>query len=387
MTKRVKMVIVHLSSVRTANDIAVFGRACCALARAGHEVSYAVPASADHVAENIRILAIRKPGRLRLQRMLFTTWSAYRRAVRVPADLFYVHDPEMLPMALLLRMRGARVIYYAHEDAPRDVMSRHYLPMPFRPVVARFVEAVERFVCPRLTALVAATDTIATRMRSLHPQVITVHNYPRLDMLEGPTVRWMDRPHAVVYFGCISLVRGILEILEALALLPEGSPARLVLAGQFSPPSLAGEMMRHPGWRRVEWLGHVDPARIPQLLLTARAGLVVYHPEANHLTAEPYKLFEYMAAGIPVIASDFSHWRNIISSARCGMLVDPGNPVEISRAIDTLVADTELAEQLGAHGRRFARDQCDGDRETDKLSELCERIVRMPEPRRRLEQE
>jgi glycosyltransferase involved in cell wall biosynthesis len=381
------MKIVHLSSVRTANDIAVFGRACRVLASAGHEVSYAVPASVDHVAENIRILAIRKPGRPRLQRMLFTTWSAYRRAARVPADLFFVHDPEMLPVALVLRMRGARVVYYAHEDAPRDVMSRYYLPMPFRPVVARFVEAVEHLVCPRLTALVAATDTIATRMRSLHPQVITVRNYPRLDVLEGPAVRWMERPHTIVYLGGISLVRGIREILEALALLPEGSPARLVLAGQFSPPSLAAEMMRHPGWRRVEWLGHIDPARIPQLLLRARAGLVVYHPEANHVTAEPYKLFECMAAGIPLIASDFSHWRTIISSARCGILVDPRNPVEISQAIDTLVADTELAEQLGAHGRRFARDRCDGDRETAKLLELCERIVRLPERRCRLEQE
>jgi len=107
----------------------------------------------------------------------------------------------------------------------------------------------------------------------------------------------------------------------AMGLLPREISARLAIVGAWDPPELAESLSTMPGWDRVDSLGMLDRPRLAEILKTARAGLVLLHPEPNYLTALPVKLFEYMCAGIPVIASDLPGCRDIVSSAKCGLLV------------------------------------------------------------------
>src|SRR3546814_3897042 len=77
----------------------------------------------------------------------------------------------------------------------------------------------------------------------------------------------------------------------------------------------------------------------------ARAGLVLLHPTNNYLVIRPNKLFEYMAAGLPVIASDFGHWREVVEPAGCGLLVNPTDTRAIARAIEHLIGHPEEADR------------------------------------------
>jgi glycosyltransferase involved in cell wall biosynthesis len=135
-----------------------------------------------------------------------------------------------------------------------------------------------------------------------------------------------------------------------MALLPKDLRADLRLVGNWENPELAASLKQLPGWNRTTFLGLLDRAEVAGELQKAYAGLVVLHPEANYVTSQPVKLYEYMCAGLPVIASDFAVWREIVTKARCGLLVNPLKPQEIAEAMEYLLTHPEEAEEMGRRG-------------------------------------
>jgi glycosyltransferase involved in cell wall biosynthesis len=146
------------------------------------------------------------------------------------------------------------------------------------------------------------------------------------------------------------------------------------MAGTFAPADLLEACRRRPGWSRVEATGHLDRGAVNRLLQTSIAGLVTFHPQPNHMTAQPNKLFEYMSAGLPLIASSFPMWRELVSSIDCGLVVDPLNPIQIARAIDRLVDHPNEAERMGRNGRDAILERFNWSREESALLELYRRL-------------
>jgi glycosyltransferase involved in cell wall biosynthesis len=282
-----------------------------------------------------------------------------------------VHDPELLPAALRLKRRGKTVLYDAHEDLPLQLLGKPYLAPWARRAAALAATRYLRHACPRLDGVVAATPHIRDWFLPLQPRTIDVNNYPRLEeFTPGPA--WEARPVQACYVGGLSEIRGIRELVRACELLR--SPARLALAGDFSEPALAAQMRTAPGWRRVDAHGRLGREAVAALLGQSRAGLVTLHPLAHHRDALPVKLFEYMAAGIPVIASDFAGWRAIVDGARCGLCVDPLEPSAIAAAIDYLLDHPELASRMGDNGRQAVAAHYNWHTESHKLISFYEQL-------------
>lgn len=103
-------------------------------------------------------------------------------------------------------------------------------------------------------------------------------------------------------------------------------------------------------------------------------GLVTLAPIPNYIESYPTKLFEYMAAGVPVVASDFPLWRSIVDGAGCGLLVDPADPQQIADAIDWLIDHPEEAARMGENGRRAAHDTYNWQGEASKLRALYAKL-------------
>jgi glycosyltransferase involved in cell wall biosynthesis len=178
-----------------------------------------------------------------------------------------------------------------------------------------------------------------------------VNNYPLQDELSQlSSLDWNKRENSVGYVGGISEERGIHEMLAAIQLLPRHLGVKLELAGPLSP-ELYRELAAGPLWRHVKWNRTLDRTGVSSLLGRVRAGLVVTHPEPNLLVSQPVKLFEYMAAGIPVIASDFPQWRSTVEHFQCCLFVDPLDPNAIARAIERLLNHPAEAEAMGKRGR------------------------------------
>ena len=129
------------------------------------------------------------------------------------------------------------------------------------------------------------------------------------------------------------------------------------------------------GWQKVDFLGYVDREGINRTLNSSVAGLVVLHPTISYIDSLPVKMFEYMCAGIPVIASDFPLWRSIIDNAQCGLCVDPLETQEIADAIDYLVTHPEEARAMGENGRKSVIERYNWSIEEAKLFDFYDQVL------------
>jgi glycosyltransferase involved in cell wall biosynthesis len=296
--------------------------------------------------------------------MLRTTARVLAAARALDADVYQLHDPELIPVGLRLKRLGKKVIFDAHEDVPAQLISKPYLGNVSGQLLSRSFGAYERYACRRFDGVIAATPIIRDKFLRINAATVDINNFPLLREFDAPA-GWADKAPEVCYVGGISAIRGIRELVRACALLR--SPARLVLAGAFTEPALEAEVTALPGWERVVPHGHLDRAGVRRVLSRAVAGLVTLHPTANHLQAQPVKMFEYMAAGIPVIASRFPLLREVVEGHSCGVCVDPGDPAAIAAAIDQFVLHPELARRMGENGRRAVLDRYNWMPEARKL--------------------
>lgn len=346
------------------------------MARAGFDVTVIGPYLEDTAVDAVQVKSVRKDG-WRFARMTRTAWRVYRRALRENADVYHFHDPELIPFGLLLLMKGRRVIYDIHEDLPKDVLSKHYLPGWIRPVTSWIVKMIEEHACGRFSALVTVTPAIANRFCRINPRTVVVHNFPYADELirGGTATPWEQRRQSVAYVGGITIQRAIREMVSAMALLPDSLPATLELAGPEVPEEARSEdLRRNPGWKRVHHHGFLNQATTFQVLRNVRAGLVLFHPEPNHIEAMPQKIFEYMGAGLPVIASDFPLWRRIMGEIGCGIFVDPTSPNQIAKAIEYVLSHPREAEEMGRRGQIAVAERFNWTSEANKLVQLYRQI-------------
>jgi glycosyltransferase involved in cell wall biosynthesis len=372
--------VCHMTSVHSAADPRIFYKECRSLAKAGFEVTVIGPHPNDAVRDAVQIKAIQKDP-ARLHRMTRTVWRLYTAAREHNADLYHFHDPELIPVGLLLRARGKRVIYDIHEDLPKDVLSKPYLPRWSRRAVSSLMNLVERLACGNFSGLVAVTPSIAERFQRINQRTVVVHNYPYAEeLVYGETQQaWNTRKQSVAYVGGIMIQRAIREMVSAMALLPESLGATLELAGPELLTEQESQALRaDPGWSRAKYHGFVDQKNTFQILRRDRAGLVLFHPEPNHFESMPQKIFEYMGAGLPVIASDFPLWRRIIGDSGCGIFVDPTNPLEIAKAIQHVLTHPSEAEEMGRRGQAAVLDRFNWASEARKLIDFYNNLVNAP---------
>jgi len=218
---------------------------------------------------------------------------------------------------------------------------------------------------------VAATIFIRDRYSSINNTCININNYPIVGELDQ-RITWSDKKNEVCYIGAISKSRGIDEMVKALRYV-EG--VRLNLGGRFIKSKLKSKITSYDEWEHVNEMGFLDRDDIKSVLKKSKAGLVVLHPTINYKDALPVKMFEYMAASIPVISSNIPLWTDIVNSNECGVCVDPLNPKEISNAIEYLINNPIEAKKMGENGKNAVIRKFNWSIEEVKLLECYNRLT------------
>lgn len=364
--------VAHLTSVHPRSDSRIFFKQCRSLATNGYEVTFVVADGlGDAHQEGVKVIDVSKlTGRL--NRIFKTTQRVLEMAIKLDADIYHLHDPELIPIGLKLKHRGKKVIFDAHEDFPKQLLGKSYLNPLFARLLSRAVSIWEQYACKQFDGIIAATPFIRDKFLCINSNTLDINNFPILDELEA-NLPWDNKLDEFCYVGGIGAIRGIREILCACNLLQ--TPARLNLAGRFYEPNIETEMKKQPGWKRVNDFGYLDRTGVRTVLERSVIGLVTLHPIINYLDALPVKMFEYMAAGIPVIASNFPLWSKIVEGNKCGVCVNPLDPKEIASKIDQLMSDRDWAKHLGENGRRAVVNYYNWSIEETKLIKFYQHII------------
>jgi glycosyltransferase involved in cell wall biosynthesis len=376
------MKVCHITSVHSAMDTRILIKECQSLQKAGHEVVYIVPNAEDSIQFGVKIKGVSSTAANRLKRMINTTSLVYEEALRQDADVYHFHDSELIPIGLKLKSKGKKVIYDVHEDLPEQILSKQWIPGPLRKSVAFGAKNFEKYASKRFDAVVTATPYINERFRTYNTNSITIHNYPLLkELMKSAEVQKVSPPlekhelKRVVYLGGIYLLRGIKEMIRSVEKVNEKQPVEFRLGGSFAPASLEDEVKKMSGWKHVSFLGFLNRQEVKEELSQANAGLVLLHPEPRFVVSYPIKLFEYMSAGLPVIASNFPLWEDIVRENECGICVDPLNIEEIAKTINEILSNPDKAAEMGRNGRRAIEDKYNWEKESERLIELYERLL------------
>ncbi|MBF7096124.1 glycosyltransferase family 4 protein [Alkalibacter mobilis] len=353
--------VCHITSAHPRFDIRIFHKECVSLSNAGYEVFLLVNDSQpDETRDGVNVVSTGFSPKNRFERMILSHKKILEKALLIDAKVYHLHDPELLGVGTKLKKAGKKVIYDSHEDVPRQIMAKTWIHPVLRKTVSKVFEIYENKRVKKFDMIVVPTPHIYKRFNHINENVVELCNFPMLKEFRNIPEQ-IENKVGVCYVGAISKVRGIYEISKATKKL--GIP--LKICGKFVPDSIKEEILSENP--QIEYLGFLDRKGVSNVIAQSVLGLVTLLPTPNHVNSYPIKMFEYMAAGIPVVASDFELWRNIVEKSDCGICVDPSNVEEIITAIDKLINDPKKAAKMGQNGRKAVWDIYNWEKEEIKL--------------------
>ena len=291
---------VHVSTVHAATDIRIFHKQCRTLAAAGYDVVLHArtgnPGEHDpgrlYEQDGVRVVPV--PGSSgRAARMTVGVWRLFRPLLAHDADVYHFHDPELVPLAMALRLCGRNVVFDAHEPLPAQILAKPWIPPRLRPVVAAATRLLVRLAGRGVTAVVAASPLVESVYTGARRMVV-VNNFPILpgdDPTARPTARptprpaagqaaapeeddadrpaeipYDRRPRGIVYVGGLSDLRGLSAMLDVARIAGTRHGERLTLIGTFVPADLEARLAEPELAGLIEYVGVQPPKRVRELL-------------------------------------------------------------------------------------------------------------------------
>jgi glycosyltransferase involved in cell wall biosynthesis len=298
-------------------------------------------------------------GLYRLARLAVRTRSLVKGGTTIGrADVIHANDLDTLPAAAKLADDlHSRLVYDAHE------LYADFDPDPPR-LANALLSRMERRLARRADAVVTVSEPIAEELRRrLGVQPIVVLNAPELDPREPP------EPEAgqlrAVYQGAFGTGRPLEDLVEAVRLAPN---VRLTLRVSRSAASLFDGMLPADVRERVDVHDPVGPHEVVAALHGHHAGLLFDRPiTRNAELSAPNKLFEYLMAGLLVVAPDLPGLR-WLRDEELGVLFEPGSPQAFANALEGLHADPERLARLRANARSAAVERYNAEAQRSALA-------------------
>lgn len=276
----------------------------------------------------------------RFQRFYTSFFKFNFKILHIDSDIYQINDPELIIAGLLLKMRGKKVIYDIHESYHEEVLNKYWLNPFFRNFLSIIIRLIELFSTRFFNLNITATDYIKSHTVG---NKITISNYPILKKIDKKDNFFdFEKDSYLTFVGAISYNRGIIESIK----ISIKSGLRLIFCGDFENEEVFNEASKYIDGKNIIYLGKVNYDYALQLMNNALAGFLLYHPGPNHNNSMPNKLFEYMSCNLPILATNFKKWKEIIDENNCGYTSNINDINFFSNKIKLIKNDKNLHHQL-----------------------------------------
>ncbi|RME87793.1 MAG: glycosyltransferase WbuB [Anaerolineae bacterium] len=281
---------------------------------------------------------------------------------------------------LLARLKGVPFLFEVRDLWPYFAVAVGVLT---NPVLIRMSEWLERFlyrgadrVMVNSPGFIAHVTGRGAKRVELVPNGADASMFDPSD--EGAAFRrshGLEGKFVVLYAGAHGMSNDLDVVLDAARLL-EGEPhIQIVLLGDGKEKPRLVARAHEMGLTNVTFLPPLPKRRMPEALAAADACIAILKPLEAYKTTYPNKVFDYMAAGRPIVLAIDGVIRQVVEAADCGLFTPPGDPQAMARAIRQLAADSEVARAMGLRGRRYVEQHFHRADLAHRLAELLEAMV------------
>lgn len=368
--------VCHITNAHPRYDGRILGKECASLRAYGYDVTLLVNDDiADEIYEDVSIISIRQRRNTRFQRF-FSLKTIYKKAVQIDADIYHLHDPELLLIAKGLKRLNKKVIFDSHEFYYEQIKSKAYIPKGLRTLVASLYFKYETSICQAIDGVIFVRPVLKNG-EEYNPfedrcrRIEFIANYPQ--KIKFSTHQIKERiPFTACYSGGLSHERGITYLIDACY----KASCRLILAGKFTSDEYKRELKKKESFSCVDYRGWCSKEELYRIYEESHVGMATllnkgqYHQMNTFAT----KVFEYFQMRLPVIISDYPYAKKMNDKYSFGIIVDPCNVDDIVTAIEKIKRE-KYRVTMGNRGYSLYFNYFNWEKEAIKLINFYSEIL------------
>ncbi|MEM7163284.1 MAG: glycosyltransferase family 4 protein [Bacteroidota bacterium] len=367
--------VCHISTVHQNRfDTRIFKRECVSLAEEGYQVTLMIAdGKGNQIVDGVEIIDLGLQKSSRISRVFRSNQLLKGKLPMNGVGIYHFHDPELIPFFKRFKKKNpaCKVVFDIHENFKDKISGgRDWLPSSLRGLVKQLFQRLEKSAQIHFDGFVGAVERIIEGYPK--NKSIILRNFPDLKYFNDFQKAALKKEKgALVYTGGFTAHRGIEQIVDALDKVKHEIVLHVFGACE---DHILERCKKKSAWQRVKYHGKVDQAEMFQKVHKSEIAFVLNQSEGGYQYALPNKLFEYMACTVPVICSEFPHWKEVVELNDAGICVDPGNTEKIADAINCLLSDKQAAIKMGENGRVAVTEHFNWEKEFRPLLDLYQSL-------------
>lgn len=374
--------VCHFSSVHSIHDTRVFSRECVSLSKY-FDVTLIAIGNFSGQNQGVRIIGIPK-AKTKLERFFGTTFKVFVSAIKTEADLFHIHDAEMLPFAMLLGLLGKKVIYDIHENTKQDILLKPWLKPELKVKAAWLYDALLKFSNRFVHYIpVVANERFLPIFHVKPKQYSVVQNFADVNEMRKYRVddRLMLPSNHIFYVGMIKdMYYDFNVLIEAVYQLKQKGFRVFVHAVGYFGANVKHDFEDNRYWKEVKeqihFYGKLSMDSAYRISMQCKLGICLKNQPEEMLVSHERKFFEYMAVALPSVFCHSNIYTDINEEYKIGEAIDLKSANEMAEAIQKILNNEDTYRLMQANCIKASEEKYNWKSQEEILVDLYNKLIK-----------